>query len=115
MRKPLKKIQRGVFKFLVSDHAEKRYIERFLGGKADERPIRKIKEEASLAVELFRIKDSIYYRYKDRVMVCVEKGKNTYKIKTVLNWYMMKRKIFLIEKLQNRERYQNIIRMNKIK
>lgn len=62
-------------------------------------------EIADKSVEAFRIKEKIYYRYRDMVMPCiVEDG--VLKIKTVLYWSMVKKKIEWINNILKEDLYK---------
>lgn len=88
-------------------------MERFHFGQNALQSYEALKEEAVHLTEAFRIKDTIYFRYKDRVMPCVKTGEGTYRIKTVLYWSMVEKKLHWLKKIQS-EKFTHVLENNRI-
>lgn len=88
-------------------------MERFHFGQNALHSYEALKKETLYLTEAFQIKDTIYFRYKDRVMPCVRTGEGTYRIKTVLYWSMVEKKLKWIKKIQS-EKFTNILENNYI-
>lgn len=88
-------------------------MERFHFGENSLHSYEALKEETNHLKEAFRIKDTIYFRYKDRVMPCVKTGEGFYRIKTVLYWSMVEKKLHWLKRIQS-EKFTKVLENNRI-
>lgn len=72
---------------------------------------RNLKDEMKEAIEIFSIKETVFFRYQNKVMPCVKIEEHKYKIKSVLYWHMVEKKINRISKLANHNKYADLINL----